>query len=95
MRAGYLILSASLVFGIGSAFGQSGELTLPKSIQAGAAFSIQSSGSGKGTLYIVGPGQFIKQDVQLGGNIEVATGALYNAGHYSVWLTSDSSTQAG
>jgi hypothetical protein len=37
----------------------------------------------------------LKQDVQLGGSIEIATGALYNAGHYSVWLTSDSSTQAG
>lgn len=95
MRAGVPILLASLAFGIGSAFGQSGDLTLPKSIQAGAAFSIQSAGSGKGTLYIAGPGQFIKQDVQLGGTIEVATGALYNAGHYSVWLTSDSSTQAG
>lgn len=95
MRAGSLILCATFAFGIGSAFGQSGELTVPKSIQAGAAFSIQSSGSGKGTLYIVGPGQFIKQDVQLGGTIEVATGALYNAGHYSVWVASDSSTQAG
>jgi len=95
VRAGFPILLASLAFGIGSALGQSGDLTLPKRIQAGAAFSIQSAGSGKGTLYIAGPGQFIKQDVQLGGTIEVATGALYNAGNYSVWLTSDSSTQAG
>lgn len=95
MRAGFPILLASLAFGIGSVFGQSGDLTLPKSIEAGAAFSIQSAGSGKGTLYIAGPGQFIKQDVQLGGSIEVATGALYNSGHYSVWLTSDSSTQMG
>lgn len=95
MRAGFPILLASLAFGIGSALGQSGDLTLPKRIQAGAAFSIQSAGSGKGTLYIAGPGQFIKQDVQLGGTIEVATGALYNAGNYSVWVTSDSSTQAG
>jgi len=95
VRAGFPILLASLAFGIGSALGQSGDLTLPKRIQAGAAFSIQSAGSGKGTLYIAGPGQFIKQDVQLGGTIEVATGALYNAGNYSVWVTSDSSTQAG
>lgn len=95
MRAGLTILLVSLALGITSASAQSGDLTLPKSIQAGAAFSIESSGSGKGTLYIAGPGQFIKQDVQLGGNIEVAAGALYNAGHYSVWLTSDSSTQTG
>lgn len=94
MRARLPFLLASLAFGA-SALAQSGDLTLPKSIQAGAAFSIEGGGSGKGTLYIAGPGQFIKQDVQLGGSIEIASGALYNAGHYSVWLTSDSSTKTG
>jgi len=95
VRAGIPTLISGLAFGISSALAQTGDLNLPKTIAAGAPFSIQSTGSGKGTLYIVGPGQMIKQDVQLGGNIEIATGVLYNAGHYSVWLTSDSSTQAG
>lgn len=95
MRAAIPTLISGLALGITSALAQTGDLNLPKSIAAGTAFSIQSAGSGKGTLYIAGPGQMIKQDVQLGGTIEIATGALYNAGHYSVWLTSDSSTQAG
>jgi hypothetical protein len=95
VRPGVPILLASLSFGIASALAQSGDLTLPKSIEAGSAFSIQSGGSGKGTLYIVGPGQLIKQDVQLGGSIEIPSGSLYNAGHYSVWLASDASTQTG
>jgi len=95
VRAELPSLLVSFALGITSVFAQSGELTMPKSIEAGAAFSIQSGGSGKGTLYIAGPGQFIKQDVQLGGDIAIAAGSLYNAGHYGVWLTSDSSTQIG
>jgi hypothetical protein len=95
VRAAIPTLISGIALGITSALAQTGDLNLPKIIAAGTAFSIQSAGSGKGTLYIAGPGQMIKQDVQLGGTIEIATGALYNAGHYSVWLTSDSSTQAG
>jgi len=88
-------LLGALALGITTALAQSGDLTIPKSIEAGAPFSIQSAGSGKGTLYIVGPGQLIKQDVQLGASISIPVGALYNAGHYSVWLSSESSTQSG
>lgn len=95
MRAEIPTLLAGLAFGLSSALAQTGDLNLPKSIEAGAAFTIQSTGSGKGTLYIAGPEQLIKQDVQLGSGIAIPAGALYNAGHYSVWLTSDSSTQEG
>ena len=95
MRAEIPALLGGLALGITSALAQTGDLTIPKSTEAGAAFSIQSGGSGKGTLYIAGPGQFIKQDVQLGTGISIPQGSLYNAGHYSVWLTSDSSTQTG
>jgi hypothetical protein len=41
-------------------------MSLPKTVEAGSAFSIQSTGSGKATLYIVGLGQVLKRDVQLG-----------------------------
>jgi hypothetical protein len=68
---------------------QSGGLTLPSSIEAGSAFSVASSGSGKGTLYIVGLGQAIKRDVQLGETTFFEAGALYNAGPYQVILTGD------
>ena len=39
-----------------------GSLGLPKSVEAGAAFSIHTSGSGKGVLFIVGPGQVLRRD---------------------------------
>ena len=77
------------------AFAQSGGLTLPAKIQAGSAFSIQSSGSGKGTLYIAGPEQVIKRDVELGQTTSFPVGTLYNAGHYIVVVSGENSNQTG
>jgi len=73
---------------------QGGGLSVPKSIEAGSAFSVQSSGSGPGTIYIVGPGQVLKRDVQLGQQVDFAAGTLYNAGHYVVF-TGGGSGQSG
>src|SRR5215469_16265316 len=70
---------------------QEGALTLPKTVEAGKAFSIQSTGSGKATLYIVGLGQVLKRDVQLGEAVSFPTGAIYSAGHYVTVLARESS----
>lgn len=75
------------------ALAQEGTLDIPKSIVAGAAFTIPTTGSGKATLYIVGPAQTLKHDVDLGQPIAVAAGELGNAGHFVAVLTSASSTE--
>jgi len=77
------------------AIAQNGNMTLPQSVEAGTAFSIQSSGSGNAILYIVGPGQVLKRDVQLGGSTFFPAGLLSNAGHYLVVLSAPSSTDSG
>ncbi len=87
MRLGLPILLLSLSLGISAASAQGGILSVPASIEAGAAFSIQCGGSGQATLYIVGPGQLIKRDVQLGQAILFPAGSLGNAGHYVVFLS--------
>jgi hypothetical protein len=69
---------------------QEGILTLPKTVEAGSAFSIQSVGSGKATLYIVGLDQVFKRDVQLGESIAFPVGSLYSAGHYITVLARES-----
>lgn len=71
------------------AFAQSGSLTLPSTVEAGSAFSIPSSGSGKATLYIVGFGQVLKRDVELGQAISFPAGTLYSAGHYVTSLVKE------
>jgi hypothetical protein len=73
---------------------QGNRLIVPSTVEAGSAFTIQSSGSGKGTLYLVGPGGALKQDVQLGEKTFFSAGSLYNAGRYVAVLTSDSGTDA-
>ena len=77
------------------ALAQTGALRLPGTVQAGSAFSIQSTGSGKGVLYIVGPGQIVRRNVQLGETTFFASGDLHNAGHYLAVLVGESWTENG
>ncbi|HWE85127.1 MAG TPA: hypothetical protein VG267_09295 [Terracidiphilus sp.] len=74
---------------------QSAGLDVPKTVEAGSAFTITTSGSGPATLVIVGPGQAIKRDVQLGQPISIAAGKLYNAGHYLAILSGSAAEPAG
>ncbi len=70
-------------------------MTLPPRVEAGSAFQIQTTGSGKAVLSIVGLGQVLRQDVQLGQPVSFAAGVLHNAGHYTALLTGDFSTEEG
>jgi hypothetical protein len=74
---------------------QTGGLRLPKTVEAGSAFSIQSSGSGTAFLYIVGPAQALRRKVQLGETTFFAPGDLHNAGRYLAVLVGGSSTENG
>lgn len=73
---------------------QDAGLTVPKSVEAGSAFSVSASGSGNGTLYIVGFDQVLKKTVQMGEPIDMPAGTLVNAGHYLAILSSASGTQS-
>jgi len=72
---------------------QNRSLTLPKTVEAGSAFSIHTAGSGKAALYIVGLGQVLKRDVEAEGTAFFPAGSLYNAGHYLAVLAGNSSTE--
>jgi hypothetical protein len=90
-----LLLSGLMVFAVGQfTVAQTSSLHLPKTVEAGSAFSIQSAGSGKAVLYLVGPEQVLRRDVQLGETISFAAGDLHNAGHYLVVLVGGS-TESG
>jgi len=88
-----VLLASLLLVAAPCLFAQDGLLQVPKSIDAGAGFSISNAGSGKATLYIVGPNQAIKRDVERGGQVFFAPGTLHNAGHYLVILQTDSSVE--
>ena len=74
---------------------QGASMSLPKTVEAGNPFSIQITGSGKAVLYIVGPGQVLRRDVQLGQKTTFPAGSLYNAGRYLAILVQASSTDDG
>lgn len=86
-------VAASSLLAASCLFAQDLGLQVPPSIEAGSGFSIQSTGNGKATLYIVGPDQVSKRDIELGHSVSFAPGSLYNAGHYVVILKTDNSTQ--
>jgi hypothetical protein len=74
---------------------QSVSMNLPKQVRAGDPFSIQTTGSGKAVLYIVGLGDVLRQEVQLGETIPFAAGVVHNAGQYLAILAGDSSRDQG
>jgi hypothetical protein len=69
-------------------------LRFPPKVEAGAAFSMPTSGSGEATLYIVGPGDALQRKVQLGEKLSFEADDLHNAGHYLAVLVTGSSSQS-
>jgi hypothetical protein len=59
------------------------ELHPPAQVNAGASFSIGSSGSGKAGFYLIGPAHVSKRQVQLGGDIPVRAEEVRHAGLYT------------
>lgn len=66
----------------------------PHTVVAGSAFNVTTSGTGKATLYIVGPAQALRRDVSLGERVSFTTGELYGAGHYIAVIVTDTSAQS-
>ena len=73
---------------------QSANMTLPPQTIAGDAFTIQTTGSGAATLYIVGPGQALRKALQLGDAASFPAGVLYSAGHYAAILVEGTTTES-
>jgi hypothetical protein len=74
---------------------QSGNMSLPATVTAGSAFSIPTSGSGPGVLYIVGPDAAIRRTVQLGTPVAFAASDLTDAGRYVATLVANGSADSG
>jgi hypothetical protein len=94
MKLQWVFLLGSLILaGAKHANSQNAGMRVPKSVEAGNAFAIQTTGSGIGTLYIIGMNQVLRQNVQLGHRIQIRAGSLCNAGNYLVILSSRSFKQ--
>jgi hypothetical protein len=65
-----------------SASSRSQEIRVPQNAVAGQAITLGTTGEGEGTLYLVGPGQIIKKQVQLGHEVQLNNGDLRSAGRW-------------
>lgn len=70
------------------------ELRLPQNAVAGQPMTIGTSGSGSGTLILIGPGQVIKHDVKLGSDVQIKGEELHSAGKWIAILRSGGNPQS-
>jgi hypothetical protein len=92
MRLAILWLALAAMFVVDAA----GETALrfPATVEAGAAFSVPTVGSGPASRYIVGPGGLLRRQIQLGETVLFAATDLEVAGHYVAFLVDGTTSQS-
>jgi hypothetical protein len=66
------------------ALGQSISVRVPSDVSAGSPFSVATTGSGSGTLYLLGPNHVLKQAVQFGRDLPISGADIPASGMYQV-----------
>src|SRR6185437_4875327 len=85
-----LLAVIMMSFALGAA---ASEIHAPAQVTAGTAITIQTSGAGDATFYLIGPSVASKSKVQAGSNIPVDSDRLEHAGRYvAVLCASDGCT---
>jgi len=93
MRRDFCI-GAALCLAVFSIAAMAQDLRVPRSVTAGDDAAITTTGSGKATFYLIGPGISRKTEVNLGEEIHLQGQDLRNAGDYLA-LVCSGSCQAG
>lgn len=86
------VACVTVAFSVLVSFAQ--DLRVPASVTAGDDASLSTSGSGKATFYLLGPGVSIKTDATLGEEIRLQGRDLRNAGEYLALLCSGTCNSA-
>lgn len=88
----YLFTVLACWFAVDSARGA--DLRFPQKAIAGQPLTIGTSGQGKATLYLVGPGQVIRHSIKLGSDVNIKAKELHSAGRWVAILRSDDKPQS-
>ena len=84
-----LLICAAFGFAASAGSGTAQDLRVPSPVTAGAEATIPTTGSGKATFYLLGPGVARKSDISLGDEIRLQGSELRKAGDYLVLVCSD------
>jgi hypothetical protein len=91
-------LTYALLLAVGCLFPAQGaraaEIHAPETVVAGNTATLRTSGSGKATLWIIGPGSAEKRAITLGEEVRLYPQALRNAGRYLVVVRQGSASDS-
>ena len=87
-----MMLRALLFTTLLAGFAAAQTLNPPKQVTADSPLEIQTSGSGGGTLFLIGPGGVTKHDVKLGQPVSIAPEEIQVAGDYLAVLGDEKAT---
>ena len=65
-------------------------ISVPDHVNAGEGVTIQTQGSGDATLYLFGPNGAVKKTVKLGGDVNLKSDEVLDAGEYTVIVNGES-----
>lgn len=94
MRKLVLITLLILTCWFASDWARAADLKIPQNAVAGESLTIATSGSGDGTIILVGPGEVIKRNIRLGENVEVKPEELRHAGRWVAIVRGGSNPQS-
>src|SRR5437763_8633789 len=89
MRRVILALLTIAVCWFASYAAHAAEFSVPKQVAAGKEFSMTTSGSGNGTLFLIGPGGISQRKVKLGDAVSISSEDVRAAGRYIAVLRGD------
>ncbi len=65
------------------------DLKVPDHVAAGEGVTIQTQGSGDATLYLFGPNGAVKHTVKLGGEVQIKSDEVLDAGEYTMIINGE------
>jgi hypothetical protein len=87
-----LLLVAAFLFAAFPA--PAAEIRVPEAVVAGTSATLHASGSGKATLWIIGPGSVEKRAIALGQEVRLEPQSLRNSGRYLVVVRQDTASDS-
>jgi hypothetical protein len=89
-----IFIGTILTLLLGTGVSSASDLRLPAKAVAGEDVTVETSGNGNATLYVVGPGTAVKREIKLGDAVHLKGEELRNAGYYELVIKGGDGTSS-